>query len=150
MPGVAHLAEKCVDDAKAAITPISALNGKTLFTLYSPEDLADDSVALVFPAVGVVYEGIRSVERAPRETHRVGADSELLISFVLLFRDSPTGDPGNFLNATRLLDSIRDTMKDRRSPSGHFWRFLVEAPAVLKNGNVMWIQRWTCPAILTP
>jgi hypothetical protein len=80
----------------------------------------------------------------------VGADAELLVAVVALFRDSPTGDPSNFLNATRLLDAVRDTLKDRRSPSGHFWRFLVEAPAVLKDGNVMWLQRWTCPAILTP
>jgi hypothetical protein len=54
------------------------------------------------------------------------------------------------VKAITLLDTIRSTLMATRSPTGHFWRFLVEAPAQLKSNMVVWVSRWSTPYQTTP
>lgn len=150
MPGIDYLAQKCLDDAKTAVQSIAQAQGKTVFHLYDADQLLDETVGIKYPAIGIVYEGIRHIERTPRDTHRVGAEAELWMTFVLMTKDESLGATSQTrLNAITFLDDLRKAMKDRRSPSGHFWRFMLEAPAARKNGNIMWVQRWVTPTILT-
>jgi hypothetical protein len=49
-----------------------------------------------------------------------------------------------------LLDSVRFAMLGTRSVTGHFYEFLLEAPAESKKGLIFWAQRWQVPIQLTP
>lgn len=143
------LANKCVDDLRTVVQSLAQMENKTVLNVYDQDELLDATVGVKFPACGVIYEGIRGGTKSAKESHVVGSDAELICSVVLLYRDESLGKTDARNRALHDLDHIRRILFDRRSPSGHFWRFEVEAAAARKNGTVMWVQRWATPVIVS-
>lgn len=136
---VSNRATECIQDLINKINTLPLVKNKTLW-VYDEEQLMDKTKGLTFPAVGVVYEGIRSTDDFPGRSGKVGFTSELVASLMLLTRqDAPTGKSSH-LPAVQLLDDIRQCILGTRSPTGHLWKFIVEAAASEKHGTVVWVQ----------
>jgi hypothetical protein len=142
--------EDCLNQIK---TYLSSLPGFTnaVVLAFNEEDFMDKIKGLkTYPGLGIVYEGLHSVPEIG-STGKVGISGQMVISIILI--SGGTGvlntDEAKF-NAIRNLDRIRSGMMATRSPSMHPWRFLVEAPAQLKNGTIFWAQRWTTPVQMPP
>lgn len=148
------IAKKCVDDLKTHLAQLIAA-GK-VFHVYSEEELMDKTKGITFPAVGIVYEGMRAVPEsstnaeAAKVSHRLGVSAELVAAVMILQRPDNISAADTKTPALSLLDDIRQEIHGSKSPSGHWWRFIVEASAQEKNGVVIWLQRWSTPVQLVP
>ncbi len=142
-----------LEEAKAKLLQLNApptdLTGKVVVA-YDEEDLLDMLKGVkAYPAVGIIYEGMRSVaESGP--TAKIGISNEIRLSFALI-------EHGNAVHSTHqkktraidYLEAMRyQFMGEKSTVTGHFWHFLVEAPASLKAGTVVWVQRWSLPVQL--
>lgn len=128
---------------------IAELNGKVI-QVYNVDDLMSNLVGVKYPAGGVLYDGMRSVpEAGAGPTDRKGLSAELIISVLLVMRTESFGPTDQPNQATVLLDTIRDKIKGTNGPSMHKWRFVVEAAAAERKGNILWVQRWALPLQLT-
>lgn len=140
------IARLCVDDFVNAIKVLEPFAGKT-YQIFSEEELFDKTKGLVYPCAGIVYEGMKPVTEH-KETHRVGLSVELVASVMILFKSSAVAVGNAKMDAVDVLDLTRGAMKDRRSPSGHYWNFRLEAAANAKGGVLVYIQRWSTPVQL--
>lgn len=117
----------------------SSLVGGRVFAVHSPEDMKSKLKPLVAPGVGVMYEGLRAVGEAQK-----GLSSEMVFSLLVLTDGNLAGHSSDSkVGAVDLLDSLRSLLLATRSPTGHFWRFVVEAPATELGGSLLWLQRWS-------
>lgn len=135
----------CVQTVQTAVQSIALLKDRTVMVL-NEENLMDKLKAVTLPAAGVLYEGLRATPE--RGAQQVGAMAECVVSVILV---TPT--PGAAPKADKtplftLLDALRVKLMATNSPSGHKWKFIVEAAADEKNGVVFWVQRWSTPVIL--
>jgi len=125
------------------------LTGKVVVA-YDENDLLDVLKGVrAFPAVGIVYEGMRSMsEGGP--TAKVGLSCEIVLAFVLVERgDEIHATNQKKVRAIEYLDAMRLMFMGKRSTvTQHFWHFMVEAPAALRSGAVCWVQRWSLPTQL--
>lgn len=130
---------------------ITALQGRVTIC-YNENDLIDSIKGLrTFPAVGIVYEGMRSAgENKP--TSRLGLSAEVSIGLILIEQgDSIIATQQKKTRAIDMLKAMRDEFMDERSTvTGHYWHFMVESPAELTSGMVCWVQRWSLPIQLPP
>jgi hypothetical protein len=134
----------CVADVESVLQSIATLQGKVIH-IYSEEEMVNETTKVKMPAAGVLYEGMRSV--AEQGSNQRGVSGELIISIMLLNTQGKAfGSAADTKVATMaLLGSIRRGMMGRTSPTGHKWRFIVEAAAAPKAGLVFWVQRWSTP-----
>jgi hypothetical protein len=139
----------CVQDVKDAVQSVAEFANRMVF-VYDQKDAADKLKGLrTFPAAAIVYEGMRVSETSSPVQHssgRMGSSVTLVTSIMIVDQ----GDGGlikvdNRVSVMNLLGKVRRQMLDRRSPSGHYWKFVVEAEAAPANGLVFWIQRWQTP-----
>lgn len=141
------LAAACMQDLYAKVNNVPDLSGKVIVTS-SLDDLIDKLSKVAPPAAGVIYEGMRSIGDQGA-TSKLGLATELVCSVVLFHRPGKLYNADTITPSVTLLDSMRDGIKQQRSPTGHFWRFVVEAAAVERHGVLIYVQRWATPAILT-
>lgn len=143
-------------DATSAILTVlqsvAGLEQKSFFIL-SEDELMNRAVTVSFPAAGVIYEGMRS-NPDQGATHHVGLNATINVAIIVFYKNA-VGIGVNAADsfkpqALALLDTIRNLLRDTRGPSGHYWHFLMEAPALEKNGVVVWVQRWSLPIKLSP
>lgn len=141
------VAVNCINDIEAKLSTIQALKGK-VFSVYSEEELTEKTKGVVFPAVGVVYDGMRASPE-PGATLKMGLSAELVISVMVFFKQNTkaTKDPKDTM--IDLMDTIRNSIKSTKSPSGHYWKFQLEAAVEGKQGVLAFIQRWATPVQLT-
>ena len=144
-----NIASKCVEDLRKKLEELSELKGKS-FWVYNEEHLMDKTKGISFPAVGVIYEGIRSISENYKDTYKTGFSGELVTSVIVLQRPDNISYADTKTPAVALLDMIREKILGSRSPTGHVWRFVVEASATEKHGVVIWLQRWSTPVQFTP
>lgn len=95
------------------------------------------------PAAGILYEGARP---APSDGGRqIGVSCEMVFSVVLVMEE-------NIINPVKMdtteeahvhLDSFFNLISGKRSKTGHFWKWAIEAPVTQKAGNSLWVQRWS-------
>jgi hypothetical protein len=125
------------------------LTGKVVVA-YDENDLLDVLKGVrAFPAVGIVYEGMRSISE-PGPTAKVGLSCEVVLGLVLVERDDEIHATNQKkVRAIEYLDAMRlQFMGQRSTVTNHFWHFMVEAPAALRSGTVCWVQRWSLPVQL--
>jgi len=142
-----------IEEAEKRLLQLNAppvnLTGKVV-TAYDENDLLDVLKGVrSFPAVGIVYEGMRSMsEEGP--TARVGISCEIVLGFVLVERgDEIHRTDQKKVRAIEFLDAMRYQFMGKKSTvTGHFWHFVVESPAALRTGAVCWVQRWSLPVQL--
>lgn len=123
------------------------LTGKVVIA-YDENDLIDVLKGIrSYPAVGIVYEGMRSTGRDEGPTARVGLSAEVVLGFVLVeLGDEIHRTNQKKTNAIEFLDAMRLQFSGKKSTvTNHFWHFVVEAPAALRTGAVCWVQRWSLP-----
>lgn len=133
----------CLIDLKEYLQSIAGLDEKTLL-IYSAEELMDKSMAVPLPAAGVVYEGMRAnTESTP--TNRTGTSAEAIFTILVLADSLKLSTIETKQSNINLLGKIRRTLRDRKSPTGHKYRFMLEAPAAEKGDTLIWAQRWAVP-----
>lgn len=143
------IATLCIEDLQSKLQGLPEVAAKT-FWVYDEADLFDTVKQLQFPATGVVYEGIRAVSETDKSSGRQGISGELIASVALLILPGIKGSASVKVQAVDFLDQMRNTIMGTRSPTGHLWKFVVEAAATEKNGAVVWLQRWSTPIQLVP
>lgn len=142
-----------LEEAQARLLQLNAppvnLTGKVVVA-YDENDLLDVLKGVRnFPAVGVVYEGMRSMTELG-STAKVGLSAEIVLGFVLVERgDEIHRTSEKKVRAIEYLDAMRSKFVAQRSDvTKHYWHFVVEAPAALRSGAVCWVQRWSLPVQL--
>jgi hypothetical protein len=136
----------CMADLKTVLQSIAKLKGK-IVQVYDHSELQDKAKPLKLPACGIIYEGMRSVGESGSSA-KLGTSCELVASIIMMDTLTNMGAANTYENAPAILDAIREGMMGRRSPTGHFWKFIVEAAAQPSHGTVLWVQRWSCPVQL--
>lgn len=136
----------CIDHLESLIRAVPEVHGR-VFHVYSEEELMEKTKALIFPSVGLVYGGMRSVPTTGG-SRDLGLSAELTASLILAFKTSNAkSDPRD--TAVSLLDKFRVAIHGQRSPSGHFWKFTMESALQGDSGVLYYFQRWSCPVQLT-
>lgn len=139
-----NIATLCVDDVEARLKTLKSMKSR-VFHMYSESELLDETKGLVYPCMGVVYDGMRAVGDGGKQ----GISAEIVVTIMVLFRGSVLSkeDPKDTIVA--LLDDSRALFRNSpRSPSGHFWKFQVESAIDSKKGVLTYIQRWATPVQL--
>ncbi len=134
-------------DVYNRVQSIAVLTNRVL-RVFDPNDAMDKLKGLQsYPGVGIIYEGTRSVDEH-QPSAKIGVMGDMVISIVVL------NTPNTMINADtktptiNLLNLIRQSLLGQKGPSGHFYRFIVEAAAVESKGAVIWVQRWSIPVAL--
>jgi hypothetical protein len=125
------------------------LTGKVVVA-YDENDLLDVLKGVKsYPAVGIIYEGMRSMSE-PGPTAVVGLSCEIILGFVLVERGDEIHRTGQKkVRAIEYLDAMRLQFMGKKSDiTKHFCHFDVESPAALRTGAVCWVQRWSLPVQL--
>lgn len=151
MSRLTDVIDEAVDKLSNLNAPPFNLTGK-IVVAYDENDLLDVLKGVrSYPAVGIVYEGMRSATE-PGPTAKVGLSAEIVLGFVLVEQgDAVHNTAQKRVRAIEYLDAMRGQFMGQRSTATHhFWHFLVEAPAALRSGTVCWVQRWTVPVQLPP
>jgi len=130
----------CAADLQARLQSIAKLNNKNLF-VFDEGDLLDKIKGAIFPAAGVVYEGMRAL---PESGHsKIGITAEVVFSILVLSRGENIANVDSKTPMLGLLDTVRRSIVSARSPTGQPWKFLVEAAVKQEKGVVFWVQRWS-------
>lgn len=134
-----------LEDVKAKVLALPKFKDKVTH-VYSYEELVDKSKAIALPAIGVVYEGLRA-ERGENAGKSASVVSSSVIVSLILLTDTENQIGGiPKMKAHEYLALTRGALNNKPSPSGHKYRFIVEAPASEKGTKVMWVQRWSIAA----
>ena len=107
-----------ITEVQGFLQSIAAFQNKVVF-VYDENDLADKVKGIkVFPAAGIIYEGLRSVgEDGPKgHTHRVGMSGEIVVSIVLIMQPETLFKADAKTPVILLLDSIRGTIQVLKHP----------------------------------
>lgn len=141
------IAINCIEDLGARVESIPSLEGR-VFHIYSEAEIIERTKGMAFPCVGIVYDGLMAAPEVGA-TSRMGNSAELVASIMIFFRQDTRAkvDPKDTMVAT--LDEIRSKIMESRSPTGHFWKFQVEASVEGKQGLLTYVQRWATPVQLT-
>lgn len=141
------LTQKCVDHLMELVkSSLPTGQGDTVY-VYDEEIFTDATKELEYPAVGVIYTGTQGKQSAPGR----GMSAEMQFVLIFMFEEARFDKSGRAdkSKATNLLRSIRNTVKSERSPSGHMWRFLMEAPRGTVDKHMVYYQKWALDVILT-
>jgi hypothetical protein len=135
---------KVLFDAFNRLQSIALLTNKVVRT-FNANDTLDKLKGAAQPGAGIVYEGLRAVGEGNQPSARIGNHTEL--GFMIIISNAPD----TLFNADTktptidLLNQVRAAFMGHKSPTGHFYRFVVEAQAVETKGAVVWVQRWATP-----
>jgi hypothetical protein len=134
----------CVEHIRTSLQSIALLKKKILFVT-DQESLMDQAKGVgSLPACGIIYDGMRAVGETG--SGRTGGMAEMVFSLVLINRDTDIVSTDQTKNTSILiLDQMRALFLDKISPTGHRWKFVVEAAAAENKGTVFWVQRWQAP-----
>ena len=140
------IATDCIESIEDVLRTIPGLE-KRVFHVYSDEELIERTKGLSFPCVGVVYDGLMGREE-PGATGKLSSTADLVVSIMLFFRQNTraTTDPKD--TTVETLDTIRSKILETRAPSGHLWKFQLEAAVEGKQGLLTYVQRWATPVQL--
>lgn len=142
------IAIDCIQDIEAKVESLPALRGR-VFHVYSEEELVERTKGLSFPCVGVIYDGLRSVGEPGKDSGKMGSSAELVVTVMIFFRQDTKAKNDPKESVVSQLDVIRKNILRTKSPSGHFWRFQIEAAVAGKEGVLTYLQRWVTPVQLS-
>lgn len=145
---ISNIASNCVDDLVLKMKSVPAFSNKVIYA-YTQDDLYDMAAQLQFPCAGILYEGIRSVPDPETKNVAKGLSAELNCTLLLLVSGKSIGNADYKVTATQILDQFRNAIKGTRSPSGNYWKFLIESAVEARVGAYSYAQRWSTPVLLT-
>lgn len=140
-------ATDCVLDLQTKIQGLAALNQNTFF-VYTQEDMLKRTAKITYPAAGIIYEGIRAKPDAMDGKAAMGLSADFYCAILVLVGGSSFGNVDYKAEAIKLVDNVRGKILKTRSPSGHFWKFLVESPVVDIDGAFGYYIRFSTPIML--
>ena len=143
-----ELIQACLDWWVARLNLIPELKDKVVLG-FSVEDMMQQLSAATGARIGIVYEGIVPVQTPNKDSHVVSISASIGVGLCLIADGKLPGQERGVIPAVRILDKIRKSGFDQRSPTGHFWKMLAELPASEKNGVQVWLQRWSSPIQLS-
>ena len=139
--------ETCRDAMLASMQSIAKLNNKVLFSANEDSFLDNIKGVKSFPAGFVLYEGMRATPE--QGSLKIGGMAEMVFSLVVVSRDTAILSTDQAKDeAIKILDALRHGLLGVTSPTGHKWKFLVEAAASERDGALFWVQRWSTPISL--
>lgn len=143
---MSSIAVKCIEDVEKYLNSMSAVKGK-VWHVYSEEELVERTKGLSFPCAGVLYDGMRAIPEQGA-TGKMGLSAELILTVMVMFKQKTVSTVDAKDSAVDFLDELRGKIAKSRSPSGHFWKFQLEAAVDGKSGVLSYIQRWSTPVQL--
>ncbi len=140
-------ADDCAKQLNELIEGLDAVKDKRFYT-YDQETFLDTTQGLLYPCVGIVYEGITSSDRKGD----VGKSSNISFGLILLMGEKSREVRGTESKEeiTLLLDQIRKAIMGKQSPTGHKWRFSFETVHDFKEDSkgLGYYQRFMAAIIL--
>lgn len=142
------IAISCIEDIEKKIKSVAAV-GNRVFHVASEAEIVEKTKGLAYPCVGVIYTGMTAISETG-STSKLGQSAELVVTVLLFFKKDSraTNDPKE--STVAVLDSIRKNIMATKSPSGHYWRFKVEAAVDGGESLMTFMQRWATPVQLVP
>jgi hypothetical protein len=117
--------------------------------VYGVDDLMA-AIKNLRPAVGILYEGARSLPQA-QGSERIGISGEAVFSLILVAEATVLSQAAEIKAPAHVhLDNLRQAIQGTRAVHGHKWRWVLEAPAAQKNAAAVWVQRWAVPVQVVP
>ena len=138
-------AKECMDWMLQNISTLALFNNK-VFEVYDPGVLKDIAAKLTFPICGLMYEGLRPWG----DDTDSGASVSLGVG-VLVLADSRIRDARQTADkdaVTSLLDTLRDSIIGKISPTNHAWVFKLEMPMDLGNRGLVYYQKWATRLVM--
>lgn len=140
----ADIATQSVDDLKTKVALIPQFAGK-VYHVYSEEELLDKQKGLVYPCIGIIYDGMRTTaEKGDKAT-----SASLSCTILAFFRSESQATLDAKDRTVMLIDRMRSGINGTRSPTGHWWKFQIEASIPSKKGLLVYLQRWSTAVQLT-
>jgi hypothetical protein len=134
----------CLQDAQAKVQSVAELEKRSLL-VFDDMDAMDQLAALKrWPAAVVQYEGMRS-EAENKVTDKIGASVLLYVSVMVINQGETLIKTDTKIPTLLLLTQLRRKFLNKKAPSGHKWKFMLEAAADSKSGLTFWVQRWQVP-----
>jgi hypothetical protein len=139
--------QMCWDDLEERAQSVATFR-KQAFKVSSPQLLVAKLKSLQPPAVGIAYEGMRSVGQ-PGVGLNKGLSTNAVFGLYMAFSSVPYA-PGVDIQTpiTDILHDLRRAMLEKTSPSSHAWQFISESFADSNSTHEIWVQRWQTPIIL--
>lgn len=132
-----------VVDVTTRLKSLADIASTTVY-LYDEDDLLDTQKTLQYPAVGVLYGGLRGLD----DSSKTGVKSELFIDIAVAGEKKCLDDPridDKKPSITALLAEIRQVMSCDFNTviytSTHKWQFVAELPNDI-DGLIAYAQRW--------
>lgn len=138
-----QIATQCVEQLEELLKKIPDV--RKVIHVYDEQELLDKTKGMLMASkdinVGILYEGMKENQRVQGSATTV-VSTQLVVSLII------SGKPDALYGSHKTgmayqLDQTRTALKGKKAPTNHIWRFMVEAPAVLKEDAVVWIQRWS-------
>lgn len=136
-------------ELQVLVQSIAALKNKMVF-VYDENDAADKLKGITFPGVAIVYDGLRAVSEGGQASAKIGASCEMVISLIIVMQPETKFNADAKSIVVDLLQQLRNIICGTRSVTGHFYHFVVEAPAKIEGGMAFWVQRWSVPLQIKP
>ena len=140
--------QACWDDLEGRLQSVASLK-KQVFKVSSPQLLGAKLKALPPPAVGVVYEGLRSVSQ-PGVGLNKGLSTNAVFGLYMTFSSSSYAVGVDIQSPiTDILHEMRIALLEKVAASSHNWQFMVESFVDSNSTHEIWMQKWQTPIILT-
>lgn len=132
-----------MEDLKKRMLTASIVKEGRCAQVYTAEELKDKTKAINPPAIGLIYEGMKSNQTGENAKSNSSVSCLAVVSVILLTNRVNQVGGSSAETAHTMLGSIRSVIKNQTSPTGHKYKFVVEAPASEDDTTVLWVQRWT-------
>lgn len=140
--------ESCTLDLSARIIDTGRFKKDMLVT--SIDDFIAKINSAPKPAVGVLYEGARPLQ-AGGGGREINVSAEFVFSLMVALEQPSVSLSANKAPiAHSLLDDLRGKIHGSQAPTGHKWKWVVEAPVAVKGVVGVWLQRWSVVGQLPP
>lgn len=143
----ANLASSCVLDLMALVEEATQDFKGKVYHIFGEAELRAKTKGVSYPAVGVIYDGLRTVPVPPGSPSQASSGGgpltcEMSFTIMLFLRLQPIALDDPKEAATTQIDLVRRNIIRKRAPSGHFWRFQLEVSAPNDTKSVAYLQRW--------
>jgi hypothetical protein len=130
-----------LNDVLTRLNNITSIKNRSV-NLYTPDQLIKTLDKLEFPAVGVIYTGLRGIEDSTKQGIKGYLTVDIFVAGADLCQDDAQINdlkPG----VTSIMQDIRNAMICQAAPSSHKWQFMAEFPEQLNDRDVIgYVQRW--------
>ena len=132
-----------ITDVTTRLQSLTEIKDTTIY-LYDQDQLSDEQITLQYPAVGVLYGGLRGID----DSSKTGLKSELFVDIAIAGEKMCSSNPridDKKPSITSLLAQVRDVMFcdfiTVAYTSTHKWQFVAELPESI-DGIMAYAQRW--------